>query len=41
VAIALQALIAAQLGLAVGARIGERWRERAEQIAGIALVSVA
>ena len=38
VAIALQALVAAQLGLAVGARIGERWRERAGQVAGIALI---
>lgn len=38
VAIALQAFIAAQLGLAIGAKIGERWRERAEQVAGIALV---
>jgi manganese efflux pump family protein len=38
VAIALQAPVAAQLGLAVGARIGERWRERAEQVAGIALI---
>jgi putative Mn2+ efflux pump MntP len=38
VAIALQALVAAQLGLAIGARIGERWRERAGQIAGIALI---
>ena len=38
VAIALQAFIAAQLGLAIGARIGERWRERAEQAAGIALI---
>ena len=38
VAIAGQAFAAAQLGLALGARIGERWRERAEQIAGIALV---
>lgn len=38
VAIALQALVAAQLGLAVGAKIGERWRERAEQVAGIALI---
>ena len=37
-AIAVQAFVAAQLGLAVGARIGERWRERAEQIAGIALI---
>jgi manganese efflux pump family protein len=38
VAIALQAFVAAQLGLAIGARIGERWRERAEQLAGIALI---
>ncbi|HEV2451293.1 MAG TPA: manganese efflux pump [Streptosporangiaceae bacterium] len=38
VAIALQALLAAQLGLAVGAKIGERWRERIEQVAGIALI---
>jgi putative Mn2+ efflux pump MntP len=38
VAIAVQALVAAQLGLAVGARIGGRWRERAEQIAGLALI---
>jgi putative Mn2+ efflux pump MntP len=38
VAIALQAFTAAQLGLALGARIGERWRERAEQAAGIALI---
>jgi hypothetical protein len=30
--------IAAQLGLALGARIAERWRERAERIAGIALI---
>ena len=37
VAIALQAFIAAQLGLAIGAKIGERWRERAEQVAGLAL----
>lgn len=38
VAIALQALVAAQLGLAIGTRIGGRWRERAEQVAGIALI---
>lgn len=38
VAIALQALVAAQLGLTVGAKVGERWRERAEQVAGIALI---
>ena len=38
VAVAVQAFIAAQLGLAIGAKIGERWRERAEQVAGIALI---
>ncbi len=38
IAIALQAFIAAQLGLAIGARISERWRERAEQGAAIALI---
>lgn len=37
-AIALQALIAAQLGLAIGAKIGERLREGAEHVAGIALI---
>ena len=38
VAIALQAFLAAQLGLAIGAKISERWRERAERVAGIALI---
>ena len=38
IAIALQAFVAAQLGLALGAKIGERRRERAEQVAGIALI---
>lgn len=38
--IALQAFIAAQLGLAVGAKIAERWRERAERLAGIALIAL-
>ena len=38
VAIALQAFIAAQLGLALGAKIAERWRERAERLAGVALI---
>jgi manganese efflux pump family protein len=37
-AIALQAFVAAQLGLAIGARIAGRWRERAERLAGIALI---
>jgi putative Mn2+ efflux pump MntP len=39
-AIAVQAFIAAQLGLAVGAKIAERWRERAERLAGIALIAL-
>lgn len=38
IAIAWQALIAAQLGLAIGTRIGERLRDRAEQGAGLALI---
>jgi putative Mn2+ efflux pump MntP len=38
VAIAVQAFTAAQLGLAIGARITERWRERAERLAGVALI---
>jgi putative Mn2+ efflux pump MntP len=37
-AIALQAFAAAQLGLATGAKIAERWRERAERLAGITLI---
>jgi manganese efflux pump family protein len=37
-AIALQAFIAAQLGLATGVKIAERWRERTERLAGITLV---
>ena len=38
IAIAAQAFLAAQLGLAAGARIAESWRERAERLAGIALI---
>jgi putative Mn2+ efflux pump MntP len=37
-AIGAQALLAAQLGLGLGAKISERSRERAEQLAGIALI---
>jgi putative Mn2+ efflux pump MntP len=37
-AIALQAFAAAQLGLTTGAKIAERWRERAERLAGITLI---
>ena len=38
VAIAVQAFVAAQLGLAIGAKIAGRWRERADKVAGIALI---
>ena len=38
VAIGVQALVASQLGLALGAVIGDRFRERAEQVAAIALI---
>lgn len=37
-AIAAQALLAAQLGLALGAKISHRLREGAEHIAGVALI---
>jgi putative Mn2+ efflux pump MntP len=37
-AIAVQALVAAQLGLSLGAKISEKLRERAEQLAGLALI---
>ncbi len=40
VAIAVQALVASQLGLALGAVVGERFRERAEQVAGLALIAL-
>jgi putative Mn2+ efflux pump MntP len=39
-AIAIQALLASQLGLALGGRIGERWREAAERLAGLALAAL-
>jgi putative Mn2+ efflux pump MntP len=40
VGIAAQALIAAQLGLWLGARVAERFREAAERIAGVVLVAL-
>jgi manganese efflux pump family protein len=40
VAIAVQALVASQLGLALGAVVGERFRERAEQAAALALIAL-
>lgn len=39
--IALQAFVAAQLGFAFGARLGERLREGAERAAGMLLVALA
>jgi len=38
IAIAVVALVASQLGLALGSRISERFRERAEQLAAVALI---
>jgi putative Mn2+ efflux pump MntP len=37
-AIGVQAFIVAQLGLRLGARVGERFREAAERLAGIVLI---
>ena len=39
--VAVQAFIAAQVGLGIGARLGEEIRERAEWLAGLALIVVA
>lgn len=39
--IAVQALIAAQLGMRLGSRVGEELRERAEQLAGVVLIGMA
>jgi putative Mn2+ efflux pump MntP len=39
--IAVQAFVAAQLGLRLGAMLSERVRERAERLAGVALIAVA
>jgi manganese efflux pump family protein len=40
IAIAVQALLASQLGLTLGHRISERFRERAEQLAAVALMGL-
>lgn len=39
-AIAIQAVVASQLGLALGRLISSRFREHAEQVAGIALIAL-
>lgn len=41
VLIAAQAVLVTRLGLAVGHRLGERSRERAERLAGMALIALA
>ena|SRR5579863_2079488 len=38
IAIGVQAVLASQAGLAVGAQVGDRFRERAERAAGVALI---
>lgn len=38
IAIAVQALIVSQLGLALGTRVSEKLRERSEQVAAVALI---
>lgn len=40
IAIAVQALLASQLGLALGSRVGETFREGAEKLAGLALLAL-
>lgn len=40
IAIGAQALVAAQLGLALGGRIAERYREGAERVAGVVLIAL-
>jgi putative Mn2+ efflux pump MntP len=39
--IAGQALVVTQVGLRLGRRLGERWREAAERLAGLALAGLA
>ena len=41
IAIALQAFVAAQLGLRVGARLGDRVSEHGERLAGLLLILLA
>ena len=39
--VGVQAFVASQVGLGIGARVGEKIRERAEWVAGVALIAVA
>ena len=40
IAIAVQAFVVTQVGVRLGDRIGRRWHERAEQLAGLTLVAL-
>jgi len=39
-AIGVQAFVVTQIGIGLGSRVGERWRESAERVAGIALIAL-
>jgi manganese efflux pump family protein len=39
-AVGVQAFFVTQLGVRIGARLGERWRESAERLAGAALIAL-
>lgn len=39
--VAVQAIFAAQLGLRLGSRLSDEFRERSEQVAGLALIALA
>lgn len=40
VAIGVQAFLVTQIGVRLGARVGERWRESAERVAALALIAL-
>jgi putative Mn2+ efflux pump MntP len=40
IAIGAQAFLVTQIGLRLGARVGERWRESAERVAALALIAL-
>jgi putative Mn2+ efflux pump MntP len=40
IAIGLQAFVVTQIGVPLGARLGARWRESSERVAGVALLAL-
>jgi putative Mn2+ efflux pump MntP len=40
IAIGVQAFLVTQIGVRLGARVGERWRESAERVAALALIAL-